>query len=98
MSKATAALVGLGLAMVVMLYAATFQGDSETFFGAAPAIAQDAGAIQYDATGQIIDHPYAVDDCRVLDTVDESFHEGSAYWYPIEGDGLERVYSYGCFL
>jgi len=52
----------------------------------------------YDATGSIVDHPYAVDSCRVLDVSDESFHAGSSYWFPVEGDGMERVYSYGCWL
>jgi hypothetical protein len=52
----------------------------------------------YDATGSIVDHPYAIDSCRVLDVPDESFHAGSSYWFPVEGDGMERVYSYGCWL
>jgi len=60
-------------------------------YSAAPA----TGAWQY--AGEV-DHPYAMDDCRVLDVADESFHAGSPYWFPIEGDGMERVYSYGCWL
>lgn len=45
-----------------------------------------------------VDHPYAMDDCRILDVADEGFHAGSTYWFPVEGDGMERVYSYGCWL
>ena len=45
-----------------------------------------------------VDHPYAPDECRVLDVADESFHAGSSYWFPVEGDGMERVYSYRCWL
>jgi hypothetical protein len=56
------------------------------------------GGWQYDATGGVVDHPYAIDSCRVLDVLDESFHAGSSYWFPVEGDGMERVYSYGCWL
>jgi hypothetical protein len=44
-----------------------------------------------------VDHPYAIDDCRILDAPDESFHAGSSYWFPVEGDGLSRVYSWGCW-
>jgi hypothetical protein len=53
---------------------------------------------QYDATGGVVDHPYSIDSCRVLDVPDESFHAGSSYWFPVEGDGLSRVYSWGCWL
>ena len=53
---------------------------------------------QYDAIGGVVDHPYAMDDCRVLDVADESLHAGSSYWLPVEGDGLSRIYSYGCWL